>query len=281
MQFITKKFFNKKKELATYIFDSLDEFVNEIIKRKDNNYWNNYVGDEEKSKEIINKTLYGSNEDFEKLENNLKMNEKIMSLENVKHEENYYSVRGYQPCMARYFAGVPNSMINHRTSTIKKKIVNILFEIDTKWSITNEQRNEKFSKLLNKIINLENQGYRISLYLFSSEEDLNNFCTARIIKIKSADENMSLNRFAYALINSQFFRTLVFFDIASFPYRNKDIDKSTLGKPLSNHFSRRCDIKGFAKEWINSLTDLVYTENSNVLLVNYYTDENKFLEEIA
>lgn len=122
-----------------------------------------------------------------------------------KEVKNILDVCGYQPIVPLYLNGVPNCMLRKQMQTKKQKVITINRSLSVSGSVSSKTLMEESTKVLQIIYKLEKMGYRINLNLVIS-------CGlyAVSIRLKSANERLSVSKLAFPLVHTAMFRRVFF-----------------------------------------------------------------------
>lgn len=124
-----------------------------------------------------------------------------------EQNKRFLSVEGYSVVVPLYLQGVPTCMINQKKS-INNKIVNIYYECSAPWSVDGDDLVKAATNLFKKVIELEQDGYRVNLYLMEVNPDDNGYCY--IIKLKSDRETLNIKKLCFPIVSSSFLRRIGF-----------------------------------------------------------------------
>lgn len=105
-----------------------------------------------------------------------------------------------------------------KIKTVNKKVLNVAYDPSANCSHTSEEMLEASINVLNFIVSLEKQGYKINLYSICAAESKTE-CAVQIIRIKQSDEYTDLLKLVYPMVNPSFFRRHYF----RFLERNKEL----------------------------------------------------------
>lgn len=206
--------------------------------------------------EAENLLLHGWTEESEKLNQLLKL-----KLANTKSIKNTYNVSGFQCSVPRYLQGIPTSMIDHKITTKKQKVITITKGIAYAYSVSKEKIEEESIKVLQLINSLENQGCRVILnVMFVSRKG----CTiiANKVRIKNANERLNLSKISFPLVHPSYLRRINLKWIERFEYTTKAYDKC-YGVPM--RFSDFCEILGVSKNENEYFAEAMYRKDTLTL----------------
>lgn len=194
-------------------FNSINDFVTYIGSQKENpvfdhrycyskkapNDWNGNMTLEEAIDTLHHGWSAGAI-DLEK-----KLNAVKHDMVTDKEVRNILDVCGYQPIVPLYLNGVPNCMLRKQAQPKKQKVITINRSLCASGSVSSETLMKESTKVLQIIYKLEKMGYRINLNLVIS-------CGiyAVSIRLKSANERLSVSKLAFPLVHTAMFRRLFF-----------------------------------------------------------------------
>ena len=114
-------------------------------------------------------------------------------------------VVGYIPHIPNAIIGIPQSMISTKPTEQKAKVISILYDMGSSCGTDAEQFVAAGRKLLEVIMTLELQGYRVGLKILTSfcETSQKAFC---IVKVKDHRQQSNPLKIAYPLLHPSFFR---------------------------------------------------------------------------
>lgn len=177
------------------------------------------------------------------------------------------NVVGFAPVVPLALMGIPNCMIDTSIKKIKHKVIDVYYDITASASTSPETILKNGKKVLETIVALEKQGYRVNLSAVQGYTDESS-CDMLIVKIKSADRPMDLKRVTFPLIHPAFFRVIGFDWYGKFP---KGKYRPLYGQALNY----KIDIKN--KDFIKQM----FGEHSIYISNSYLTsDKNADLEKI-
>jgi len=208
-----------EKDFGYYQFDSLSELANITEQHVGKTLFPNDVKTSEFSKEsfagttnlpeAINLLRYGWDDGTNQLNEKLKVN---IQTQNKKSLRSEYNIAGGNACVARYLQGVPQNMINQRLIEKKNKIITLSKCISWKGSVSAKEILEESTKLIQLILNLESQGYRVNCNIIDvtclESYPIDSVVTK--IKIKNSSERLNIHRMSFALIHPSMLRRIIF-----------------------------------------------------------------------
>lgn len=163
-------------------------------------------------------------------------------LKTVKHNmitdkevQNILDVCGYQPIVPLYLNGVPNCMLRKQMQPKRQKVITINRSFSASGSVSSETLMKESTKVLQIIYKLEKMGYRINLNLVIS-------CGlyAVSIRLKSANERLSVSKLAFPLVHTAMFRRLFFRFIEVCEYTTRFHSGCYGVVPEDNEFDQIC-----------------------------------------
>lgn len=121
-------------------------------------------------------------------------------------------VVGYAPIVPLAIQGVPNCMINNVRVPKKAKVVNIQACMEFNSNVNTEEVIEWGSQLVNKIINLENNGFRVKLEYIScfSRGDGDEGIHICRVPMKNENQPLDLKRIMFPLCHVGMLRIMMF-----------------------------------------------------------------------
>lgn len=120
-------------------------------------------------------------------------------------------VVGYAPIVPNAIMGLPNSMINNVRKPKKAKVVNIQTLIDFNSNVNQKELIEWGAKLVNKIVNLESNGFRVKLeYTFSFQSNSQKGVYICRVPLKNEYQPLDLKRIMFPLCNIAMQRIIMF-----------------------------------------------------------------------
>ena len=121
---------------------------------------------------------------------------------------NKLSVAGYQVVVPLYLQGVPNNMITQKHK-INNKVITLFYSFQAPHYVTKQELENGAEKLFRNIMSLEEQGYRVNLYLVEAQiQNGRRYGTA--LKLKSDREVFNIKKMLFPLLSSSFLRRIVF-----------------------------------------------------------------------
>ena len=184
-------------------------------------------------------------------------------------------VCGFAPIVPNAIMGLPNSMINNRVEQKKSKIIKFLIAVNRSCSYGSREIIEKMSKILARIIVLENNGYRCRLEIagsFSSK-----YGTKPIVMfstlIKSENQPIDMTRLAFPIVHSAMQRAIAFNREKHLPGFDNywSYHESGLGQSLQY----------WGKEQRQEVLNAINERNEKIIFVGMETDIEKELGEVV
>jgi hypothetical protein len=175
---------------------------------------------------------------FEPVGKMLQKLDKVMVAQRKKNVV-FNSVVGYAPHVPNSIMGLPGSMINMKVKRFPMKVVRIKYINSYNCRVSSKEAQEAGIKLVEAILTLEAEGYRVSLDCQSvvQSDAVEKTLAFLSVRVKDAQEPMDLKKMAYPLIHVSYHRALGFTW-----FRTGKCPK--LGSGLGGSFSGR---KGFDK----------------------------------
>lgn len=152
------------------------------------------------SVEIINS---GFKEGLDKLMNN--NGERLSYRSYTSKSLPQSGVVGYAPIVPNAILGLPNSMISSKRVPMKTKVVSIWYDITANCGIHSESIARAGQHLMELIMMLEQQGYRVELRVASTYCEKDSIAMS-VVKIKTDRQPMNPLKLAYPLIHASFLR---------------------------------------------------------------------------
>lgn len=170
-------------------------------------------------------------------------------------------VCGFFPDVAAYLSGDPCNMVSLvDTFADKEKVINIIWQNDAHSGINAKDIQTCAARVINVILGLEKNGYKVNLYYGYSTESDNGDYVGALIKIKNSDEYIDTLRMAYPLVSASMKRRHMF------SYLEK-----TPNVPQCYSYDYGTPVK---------ITKAFSTEIDGMKVINYNDFYNKSCEEI-
>lgn len=113
----------------------------------------------------------------------------------------YNSVVGYMPNIPRYVMGLPDNMRAEKRVKHKSKIINVYIDTGVPWSCSQSALEDACVRVVEEVLGLEKQGYRINLTaMFSSA--MNGQVAFCGVKIKGANQPLNLSRILFPFVRA-------------------------------------------------------------------------------
>ena len=258
-------------------FESVNDFSNFIKNTPKTNSGIKYGASErEENPERISKFYYTEN--FEQankllLSGDFETAKKINNINNLKDTVNgqgtikknviRYNNVGFLPIVPKVLAGQPQNMLTiKRENTSTSKVLNICYNCSVPYYIKPEDMIKTAANVASVIKQLENNGYRVNLYVCSCAYSGKTFATI-ITKLKAAGEYLDTLRLAYPFINPSFLRRHIFACLE----RLKGFTTLKCQSYVPNDYTAKDAIKdAFGK--------------TNIKILSYRLCENKTVEQI-
>lgn len=201
------------KPIVIERFDSITDFVNVIGKRKPNTVFCSRSLSSESEledftltksyKESLGILMNGYKEGLDKL--TTPSGTRVSHTSKVHKNLPTVGVVGYTPHIPNAITGVPQSMITSTPVEQKAKVVTILYDIGANGGTNAKRFIAAGRKLLEVIMMLELNGYRVGLKVLTSfcDGSQNAFCT---VQIKRHSQPSNPLKIAYPLLHPSYFR---------------------------------------------------------------------------
>lgn len=118
---------------------------------------------------------------------------------------NKLDVVGHTVVVPLHLQGIPNNMISNKR-VINNKIVTIFYSPQAPHYVDQDDLIKGASKLFKNIISLEEQGYRVNLYII----ECNNSKYGYSIKLKTDRETLNIKKLCFPLVSSSMLRRIGF-----------------------------------------------------------------------
>jgi hypothetical protein len=155
---------------------------------------------------------------------------KLEKIEAPKTTRPTYDVVGYQASVPRYLQGVPTNMVTRKPEIRKQKIVKLYHDITYSFNVDKDKIEEEGVKVLKLVQALEAQGYRIELNVCFLAREGREIPTG-LVKIKGAEERMSISKVAFPLVHPSMLRRLFFRFEECLPNLTNSMFSSCYGSP--------------------------------------------------
>ena len=169
---------------------------------------------------------------YQPIVENLKSGTKLKAMGTQKRIQFQNEIQGFAPIVPLAMMGVPNSMINTHIKPIKRKVLNVYYDMTASCGTKAKEIIEAGNKLAGAILELEQQGYKFNLYAVQSYSDVQD-ADMLVVKIKSSDKPIDLRRMSFPLCHVGFFRVIGFDWYSKFPEARY---RSAYGRSMSSTF---------------------------------------------
>lgn len=139
------------------------------------------------------------------LENLEKLNTK------VNRSVQFNDIVGFVPNVPNYLMGVPQTMVNRQVKIYKDKIVNIVVNTSVSAVTSTSFIIEKATEVLEVILKLEQDGYRVNLYKMIGSSLSGGKSVLGFIKMKDDKERINLKKMMFPLTHPAMQRRLDFY----------------------------------------------------------------------
>lgn len=117
---------------------------------------------------------------------------------------NKLDVVGHTVVVPLYLQGIPQSMISNKR-VINNKIVTIFYSPQAPHYVNQDDLIKGASNLFKNIISLEEQGYRVNLYIIECQEQFG-WC----VKLKTDRETLNIKKLCFPMVSSSMLRRIGF-----------------------------------------------------------------------
>ncbi len=112
----------------------------------------------------------------------------------------YSDVVGFAPIVPNALLGLPNSMMNSKKKQVKTKVVTIVYDPAVQWGVSPQSVLEFGCRMINCIMNLEKNGYRVRVdYLKVHNDSYADRQYMFRIPIKSEHNPVNIKRLAFPM----------------------------------------------------------------------------------
>ena len=118
---------------------------------------------------------------------------------------NKLDVVGHTVVVPLYLQGIPQNMISNKR-VINNKIITIFYSPQAPHYVDQNDLIEGASRLFKNIISLEEQGYRVNLYVIECNDHKFGYC----IKLKTDRETLNIKKLCFPLVSSSMLRRIGF-----------------------------------------------------------------------
>jgi hypothetical protein len=232
-------------------FASLTEYLNVIGKREPNYVFrNNNLSSRRRSSSYFSSTLTNSYEECveiatkgykEGLDKIKAEGTRIRHIGKANKNIPITDVVGFAPHVPNAITGVPKAMINTTKVEHKAKVITFLYSPDGDCSDNASKFINAGENMLNLIITLETQGYRVGLNTIVS------FCgfdqwAHTLVQIKDWRQPINPLKIAYPFVHPSFMRRNGFRWLETHPDITDNYFESTYGRPIKNTLPNREEI---------------------------------------
>lgn len=229
------------KRVVFESFSNIELFLNTIDSRTENSVYSGVGVCDSKNgsksfagtdsyKESLDLMRTGYVEGMEKLKNSL-LSPVNPRTENTCKNIPTVDIVGFAPLVANAIIGMPKSMINIKKINIPSKVISIFYNSSDCAGVEASRFVTAGAHLLGLIIQLEKDGYRVSLSVASA------FCTKKqksIASVSIKDHRSKINplKVSYPLLHPSFFRRQMFRWLETNPDVKDEEYEGAYGKPL-------------------------------------------------
>lgn len=274
----------RKGSFVIETFNGVNEFLNVIGKRSPNAVFKDASLSSEDGDESFTMTKnYAESEQlmatgYKDGLNDLKKSKgvKITHTSNVRNNIPQTGVVGYAPHVPNAIAGIPQSMIAQRKIEQHAKVVTIVYDGGAHSSVDAEQFVKAGRNLLDVVMMLELQGYRVRVDFQGA------FCTNKekaICRITVKNHRQPINplKISYLLIHPSFFRRQEFKWLETTPELTNCTFVTGYGRPL--YFQVNSD--GASTDEIREYLKERGLLESGTFFTNFYEAEKHSSEELV
>lgn len=119
-------------------------------------------------------------------------------------------IQGFAPIVPLALKGVPQSMVNMTMKPIKRKVIDVYYDMVVSSLTTPQEIIDNGKRLLGVIMNLEKRGYKFNLYAVQTYSDTDHGCDMLTIKVKDSSRPLDIKKMSYVLMHPAFFRVIGF-----------------------------------------------------------------------
>lgn len=121
-----------------------------------------------------------------------------------------YNVQGYQCSVPRYLQGLPDNMICSKRVAKQNKVITIYKSCCYSYKVSSDKILEESAKVLRLVQRLEQDGYRVNLYIIAGmESTFTHDYSVTTIKIKESCQRLNLKQVAFPLVNPSMLRRIM------------------------------------------------------------------------
>lgn len=116
-------------------------------------------------------------------------------------------VVGHSVNVPLYLSGAPRCMYK-RMNTINNKIINIIYNCSVPCMVDQDDIVKTTTELMKNIIKLEQDGYRVNLYIMEYNDNDDGY--GFLLKLKTDRETLNIKKLCFPLVSSSFLRRIDF-----------------------------------------------------------------------
>lgn len=151
------------------------------------------------------------------------------------------AVVGFTPCVPLALMNVPNCMIGMKKENVKSKVINIVYDTGASAGVSSSSMLDAGKNLIQAIINLEMNGYRIELkvadfYCIGHKYDFT------LTTVKNANQSLNLKKLMFPIAHSAWLRVIGFQWQDRSPMCADNVDGGR-GTPFYNSNGTKEDLK--------------------------------------
>lgn len=165
-------------------------------------------------------------------------------------------VEGFIPNVALSLMNVPNAMINTRTTSVKSKVIDIIYDNTANCGVSSSEMIKAGVNLVSFVTDLELSGYRCNVKVIttSCHDDKIEICA---VLIKNANQTFNLKKMMFPLAHSSWLRVI------GFDWQDKS--------PITTYDSGRGQAYGsWLKDERANRNDLREVYKNNSYILTYY-----------
>jgi len=119
-------------------------------------------------------------------------------------------VVGFVPIVPNAIMGLPNSMLNTNVQPKKNKVLNVIYGLSYSASVDKDDIIEYGMKVMERVVKLEAQGYRVRLTCLQDYADSKKEFHILTVKCKSEDQPLDPQRVMFPMFHPAMFRAIGF-----------------------------------------------------------------------
>ena len=196
--------------------------------------------------------LNGYNENVDKMVKGVHALQKAGRSQKIKR---YADVVGFTPIVPNAIMGLPTSMLNQKKVQVQSKIITIVCDIGVSGGVKADKVLEFGCKLINCIMNLEKNGYRVRLDVLQSFSTKAEQYWLRV-PLKNENQPVNIKRLSFPLTHVAFLRYICFDWVERLP---KSKELSGYGYPVYVEKQYRDNIEHYLRDnevYIDFKTDI-------------------------